>query len=199
MLLRGLVLLASRARQLGPASCGGGRVDDVVLGTAALSGREQSSKRCFACCGTTGLLARIANICSLAQVCRGTPTQSARCPSRFCLVSRYPYTRYTYRYLTYGISKAHYGITGPTISRLQGGLPPRRTANCTSVATDAYRPRVMLTKVRNHCQRQRSLPPLPPPATNTQRTTTTATAENLPPPGGDSTGAESAKNIPLVP
>ena len=41
--------------------------------------------------------------------------------------------------------------------------------------------------------------PTAPPATNTQRTTTTATAENLPPPGGDSTGAESAKNIPLVP
>ena len=43
LLLRGLVLLASRARQLGPASCrGGGRVDDVALGSAS-SQRQESS------------------------------------------------------------------------------------------------------------------------------------------------------------
>ena len=40
LLLRGLVLLASRARQLGPASCGG-RVGDVAIGSA-LRCRESS-------------------------------------------------------------------------------------------------------------------------------------------------------------
>ena len=42
LLLRGLVLLASRARQLGPASCRGRGVD-VALGS--LSGREPVLKR----------------------------------------------------------------------------------------------------------------------------------------------------------
>ena len=44
LLLRGLVLLASRARQLCPVSCGGGRVDDVVLGTALSVQGEQPFK-----------------------------------------------------------------------------------------------------------------------------------------------------------
>ena len=39
---------AWRARRLGPASCGGGRVVDVALGRLSEAERAQSSKRCFA-------------------------------------------------------------------------------------------------------------------------------------------------------
>ena len=51
--------------------------------------------------GTTGLR-RAARACSLAQVCRGTPNQSARCPSRLYqdkTVLAPLFTRYTYQYL----------------------------------------------------------------------------------------------------
>ena len=44
--------------------------------------REQSLKRCFACCGTTGLLVHC--LLSARAGLPWHPTQSARCPSRFC-------------------------------------------------------------------------------------------------------------------
>ena len=127
----------------GPASCVGGRVDDVVLGSALSSEAGRAAFRAVLCVARQACAGLPELVRSRRSAVARRPNQ-ARCPSRF-----YRYktglTPLLRVYIPVPYMVPHYGVTGPTISRLQGCLPPRRTANCTSVAIDAYRPRVMLT------------------------------------------------------
>ena len=82
LLLRGLVLLASRARQLGPASCGGGRVDDVVLGSASAQRQREPSFKAVLCVARQACAGLPELVRSRRSAVARRPNQ-ARCPSRF--------------------------------------------------------------------------------------------------------------------